>query len=267
MARTVPPLCGSVSGYVGPLGLGVKIHTAGYRALGLDYQYVSVESQDLQTTVASFIELSFRGFAVSMPYKLDIISQLHVVSPDVAAIGACNTVVNDGGKLTGHNTDWRGALDALVESGVTEAGRAVVVGAGGAARALIYGLKRSGWHVEVLARNPCAATQLCEDFGLPEPLDLTKPAFPGFDLIVNTTPVATADGLLCLDRYPNGRVVFDVVFNPVNTPLCAEAARRGMIAVPGWKMLLHQALHQFTLYTGEEAPAPAMREALLQALA
>ena len=87
MARTFPTLCGSVSGRVTPPVLGVKMHKAGYQALDLDFGYAAVESQDLRATVASFIELGFRGFAVSMPYKLEIITYLNDVSPDVAAIG------------------------------------------------------------------------------------------------------------------------------------------------------------------------------------
>ncbi|MGB3338503.1 MAG: shikimate dehydrogenase [Devosia sp.] len=268
MARTLPPLCGSVSGRVSPLGLGVKMHEAGYKSLGLDYRYASVESQDLGATVAAFLELDFKGFAVSMPYKRDIISYLDETSADVTAIGACNTVVNKDGRLTGHNTDWRGALDALRECGVDQPGRAIVLGAGGAARALVFGLKKAGWHVEVAARNHEAGASLAADFGLSTPQNLETPSFSGFDLVVNTTPVATlSDSLLDLDRFPDARAVFDVVFNPVFTPLCAEAERRGLISVPGWRMLLHQALHQFTLYTGVAAPAPAMREALLKGLA
>jgi shikimate dehydrogenase len=243
------------------------MHTAGYQALNLDYGYAAVESQDLRATVASFIELGFRGFAVSMPYKLEITNYLDEVSPDVAAIGACNTVVNKDGRRTGYNTDWRGAMDALRERGVDQPGRAIVLGAGGAARALVFGLKNAGWDVEIAARNMQSAGVLTTDFELAPPHDLQTPFFTGFDLVVNTTPVATlSDRLLDLDRFPDAKVVFDVVFNPVHTPLCAEADRRGLISVPGWLMLLHQAVHQFTLYTEVDAPISAMREALLQAL-
>jgi len=189
------------------------------------------------------------------------------VSPDVAAIGACNTVVNTDGRLTGHNTDWRGAMDALRERGVEQPGRAIVLGAGGAARALVFGLKNAGWHVEVAARNVKSASVLATDFHLASPNDLQRSHFPGFDLVVNTTPVATlSDELLNLDRFPDVKTVFDVVFNPVHTPFCAEAERRGLISVPGWLMLLHQAVHQFSLYTNVDPPIFAMREALLEAL-
>ncbi len=267
MARTFPPLCGSVSGRVSPPVLGVKMHEAGYQALDLDFGYAAVESQDLHATVAAFVELGFRGFGVSMPYKIEIIKYLDEVSSDVAAIGACNTVVNRNGRRTGYNTDWRGAMDALRERGVDQPGRAIVLGAGGAARALVFGLKNAGWRVEIAARNMQSANALATDFELASPHDLQTLLFPGFDLVVNTTPVANLpDKLLDLDRFPDAKVVFDVVFNPVHTQLCAEAERRGLISVPGWLMLLHQAVHQFTLYTDVDAPVSAMREALLLTL-
>lgn len=110
MTRTAPQLCGSISGRASPNALGVKMHEAGYAAAGLSFRYVSAESQDLHSTVGAFLELGFRGFGVSMPFKREILSLLDEVSPDTCAIGACNTVVNESGRLSGHNTDWRGAM-------------------------------------------------------------------------------------------------------------------------------------------------------------
>lgn len=267
MTRTIPQLCGSISSRVSPSGLGVKMHEAGYQAAGVDFKYVSAETHDLRATVGAFVELGFRGFAVSMPFKREVLSLLAEVSPDTHAIGACNTVVNNGGWLTGYNTDWRGAMDALRESGVHEPGRALVIGAGGAARALIFGLKESGWHVELAARNLAAATAVATDFDLPRPWSHDAEVIPDIDLLVNATPnIDISEGFLAPERFPDLKAVFDVVFNPLATPLCNQAARLGLISVPGWLMLLHQAMHQFALYTGLEAPAAAMRDALLKNL-
>ncbi len=243
------------------------MHEAGYDALGLEFKYVSVESQTLETAFRAMIELGFRGFGVSMPFKLDIIPFLDEISTDVASIGACNTVVNDNGTLTGYNTDWRGAMDALGEVGVCEPGRALIIGAGGASRALIFGLQQAGWHVEVAARNVEAATAIAAEFTLPSPHSLDAKSFPGFNLLLNSTPVADFDfDYLAHERFPDLEIVFDVVFSPVHSTICETAVKRGLISVPGWKMLLHQAMHQFTLYTGLRAPEAAMRDALLRAL-
>lgn len=267
MTRTIPQLCGSISGRVSPNALGVKMHEAGYEAADLRFKYVSAETQDLRNTVGAFVELGFRGFGVSMPFKREILSLLDEISPDTQAIGACNTVVNKDGRLSGHNTDWRGAMDALQESGVHVPGNALVLGSGGAARALIFGLKEKGWHVEIAARDLDAATAVAADFDLPQPRSANLQPLPGIDLFVNATPNADVpEGYLAPERFPDLKAVFDVVFNPVKTPLCDQAARFGLISVPGWLMLLHQAMHQFTLYTGIEAPAAAMRGALLRNL-
>lgn len=243
------------------------MHEAGYQELELEFRYISVESQTLEPAVRSMIELGFRGFGVSMPFKLDIMPFLHEISADVASIGACNTVVNNNGRLTGHNTDWRGAMDALREEGIQRPGRALIMGAGGAARALIFGLQQAGWHVEIVARNLAAAKAVTADFSLPAPHGLDDPLFPGFNLFLNSTPVTDfPQDFLATDRLPDLEAVFDVVYNPVPTPLGDIAARRGLIFVPGWKMLLHQAMHQFTLYTNCEAPESAMRKALMRVL-
>lgn len=264
MTRIAPQLCGSISGRASPNALGVKMHEAGYAAAGLSFRYVSAESQDLHSTVGAFLELGFRGFGVSMPFKREILSLLDEVSPDTCAIGACNTVVNESGRLSGHNTDWRGAMDALQEAGVHVPGHALVLGAGGAARALIFGLREAGWIVEIAARNLDAARVIAADFDLPRPHSANFQFMPGIDLLVNATPnTDLPDGFLAPGRFPDLEAVFDVVFNPSRTLLCDQAERLGLISVPGWLMLLHQALHQFTLYTGLEAPAGAMREALL----
>lgn len=267
MTRTIPPLCGSISGCVLPNALGVKMHEAGYEAAGLGFKYVSAESQDLHSTVGAFVELGFLGFGVSMPFKREILSLLDEVSSDTCAIGACNTVVNVNGRLSGHNTDWRGAMDALQEAGVRVPGHALVLGAGGAARALIFGLKEAGWNVEIAGRNLDAAAAIAADFDLPLPSTTNLQSRPGIDLLVNATPnTDVPEGYLAPERFPDLEAVFDVVFNPLRTPLCDQAERLGLVSVPGWLMLLHQAIHQFTLYTGVEAPAAAMRDALLKSL-
>lgn len=265
MTHTIPRICASVSGRASPLG--VKMHDAGYREAGLDFKYVAIETQDLLATVRSLVTLGARGFGVSMPFKLDVISLLDEVSSDVRAIGACNTVVNEDGRLTGYNTDWRGAMEALRRSGMERPGRALVLGSGGVARALIYGLKETGWQVELAARNETVAAEVAKEFGLPRPHALTEKPSPGVNLVVNATPVVDyPSDLLDLDRFPDLEGFFDVVFSPVATGVCAEAERRGLVAVRGWQMLLYQAMHQFTLYTGVEAPEAAMRDTLLQNL-
>ncbi len=265
MTNTIPSLCASVAGKAS--GLGVAIHDAGYRALNLSFKYVAIETADLRETVRALKALNVRGFGVSMPYKADVIRLLDRVSDDVTTLNACNTVVNDSGRLHGFNTDWRGAMDALTNSGVTSPSRALVVGSGGVARALVLALKTLGWHVTVSARNRATAKDLCSRFGLGKPLPYPPPADNEVKLIVNATPDASyPNGSINLDHFRGASALFDVVFTPPKTSLAEAGQKRGLVVVPGWQMLLHQAAHQFKLYTGREAPIDAMKTALKELL-
>lgn len=262
-ARTIttPTVCASVAGTLNPLAL--RMHSAGFEALGLDYCYLTVATDDISAVVAAARILRFRGFAISMPFKQTVIPLLDAVTPDVAQIGACNTAVADDGRLTGHNTDWRGVLGALGEVDTTTLSSAEIIGAGGAARAIAYALKRRGLRVHVVAKDPAAAMHLAEDLRLDGAAGLDGQGRSGSDLIVNATPHAGwPGGPVDLDRQPRARAVFDVVLGARTTPLIAEAERRGLLAVPGWRMLLHQGMAQFELYTGHTAPAEVMSRVL-----
>lgn len=265
MTTTLPTICASISGRAS--ALGVAIHDAGYQALGLNYKYVAIETTKLKETVLALRSLEVRGFGVSMPFKVDVIRLLDQVNDDVRQLNACNTVVNDKGKLAGFNTDWRGAVDALAAAGVSPTGKALIVGSGGVARALAYALKSAGWTVEVSARNRGTAKDLCKRFGLNGPLPFPPKPNAEIKLIVNATPDASAEGgAINLNSFPNATCLFDVVFVPPRTPLALAAQARGLKVVPGWQMLLHQAAHQFKLYTGHNAPLGPMQKALSAAL-
>lgn len=135
-------LCGSLSRF--PVALGMAMHNAGYRALGLDWTYVAFrldeEHGGLEGALAGMRALGIRGVGVSMPYKLQIMPLLDDIEPLAARIGAVNTVVNEDGRLLGHNTDWSGAARALAEATPLEQARVLLLGAGGAARAVAFGL-------------------------------------------------------------------------------------------------------------------------------
>lgn len=263
--NTFPTLCGSVAGKASKLG--VALHNAGYEALSLDFRYVAVGTFDLAAAIAGFRELSFRGFGVSMPHKIAIIPLLDEVSVDVSLIGACNTVVQRDGRLIGYNTDWIGAVDALKEVGISDPKSAVIVGSGGVARAVAYGLKTIGCKVTIAARNSNAAVQLVQDLGLDGHVNIYDQGSVNADLIVNATPVADgADLPLVLSAHKNASALLDVVFSPKDTKLAVEAANAGLIVAKGWRMLLHQALRQFKLYTDSTPPQDVMSEVLRKAL-
>ena len=260
--RTFPTVCGSIAAT--PSERGVAVHNAGYRALGLPFTYVAMTGDDLDLAIELMRSIGGRGLGVSMPFKSVIIPKLSRVSEHVATIGACNTVVFDAdGAMTGYNTDWIGVRDSLAEAGY-QPERVVVVGAGGVARAIAYALANSGAEVLIRARNEAAGLSVVQDLDLSGYAPLDGSLLPGYDLVANATSDSTASGPVELNEYPDAEAVFDVAFTTRETPLTTEAENRGMKAVPGWRMHLHQAMQQFRLYTEKEPPIDVIEAVLAE---
>lgn len=260
-------LCGSISHHPGPLGS--IIHRAGYAALGLSFTYVPFRVTDLPGALQGMRALGIRGFGVSMPFKIEILRHLDRVDPLAQRIGAVNTVVNDDGILTGYNADAHGAAEALAEVRTIDGARVLVIGAGGAARAVAHGLAARGARVTIAARALSAAQEIAGAMGGAALPLAALAGLESFDVLVNTTPVGMADhpGLIVPgDWLRPGLVVFDAVYKPIETALLREARARGASTLHGGMMLLHQAFRQFSLYTGQDAPREAMTQAMLDAL-
>ncbi len=255
------------------------MHMAGYAALGLPFTYVpfAVTSTDLPGALAGMRALGIRGFGVSMPFKLEVMPLLDRIDELAERIGAVNTIVNDDGALSGHNTDAWGAARALEEALPLRGHRAVLVGAGGAARAVAFSFCSKGMRVHLVNRTRDKAESLAADLaaafgsevvsagGLEDLADLT-----GCDALVNCSS-AGMEGYggspVPGEALYSGLVVMDIVYKPIRTPLLRDAERRGAKTVHGGRMLLHQACRQFELYTGRPAPIDAMDAALRQAIA
>jgi shikimate dehydrogenase len=262
----VPPviLCGSLSRVASPLGR--SMHEAGYRALGLAFAYVPFEVGDLAGAITGMRALGIRGFGVSHPFKRDVVPLLDEIDAVAARIGAVNTIVNLGGRLVGHNTDWIGAVRALEESRPLAGARVLLVGAGGAARAIAFGLCERGALTTIANRDPAKARMLAAQTGaVAAPFEETTRA-AGYDVVVNATTLGQADADAAspvpAGAMRPGQVVMDIVYKPVNTRLVEAAARRGARVIHGGRMLLHQAAAQFELYTGCPAPLEVMDDAI-----
>jgi shikimate dehydrogenase len=268
MASTTPVLCGSIAGRPGRLG--VAMHTAGYRALGLDWVYVAFGTEDTEGAVAAMRPLGIRGLGVTTPHKIRIMACLDEVDDEARTIGAVNTVVNDGGRLRGLNVDWIGAVRAFEEQLSLLGRHAVVVGAGGGARAIVYGLIRAGARVTLLNRSAERGAALAHALGAryagpPERIDEIE----AYDLLVHATPVGFHDPDATLIDRPAlrpGTVVFDAVAQPPRTRLLRDAESRGCRTISGVRMQLHQAVCQFGLYTGLTLDLKIMEDALEKAI-
>jgi shikimate dehydrogenase len=263
-------LCGSLSRLASPLGR--SMHEAGYRELGLAFTYVPFEVRELKDAIAGMRGLNIRGFGVSQPFKEDVIPLLDAIDPIAARIGAVNTIVNDGGRLVGHNTDWIGATRALeVARGAIgsplDGQRALLLGGGGAARAIAFGLREKNARVTVANRSADKAARLARESGAETlPWSERTRSARDFDVVINATTMGQADAdpesPLPAEALRAGQIVMDIVYKPTNTRLLEAARRAGATPVHGGQMLLHQACAQFELYTGKAAPLEAMRGAL-----
>jgi shikimate dehydrogenase len=269
-------LCGSLSRLAGPLGR--SLHEAGYRALGLAFTYVPFETSDLAGAIAGMRALGIRGLGVSQPFKQQVIPLLDALDPRAERIGAINTIVNDGGRLVGHNTDWVGAVRALEEARALGGARVLLVGAGGAARAIAFGLQGAGARTTIVNRDDARAVALAAAAGAEvAPFALLDDAdrVRGYEVIVNATSLGQAgvDAARSAIReggeraLGEGQVVMDIVYKPPVTPLVKLAMGRGARVVRGTRMLLHQAAAQFELYTRVPAPLAVMEDALERAMA
>jgi shikimate dehydrogenase len=268
--EATPTLCGSLS--LHPVSFGARMHTAGYRALGLPFSYHPFAvKDDLEGALRGMRALGIRGFGVSMPFKVEVLRWLDRVDAQAARIGAVNTIVNDAGVLTGYNMDASGAVRALEEVTSIADRRIVVIGAGGAARAVVHALSDAGGRVHVVNRTPSKASELAQRVGasvtaggLEQLVDLSA-----FDVLVNCSSAGMSeygDSPVPAESLRAGLVVMDIVYKPIRTELVLQAERRGARAVHGGRMLLHQACRQFELYTGRPAPLEAMNAALEAAI-
>lgn len=251
--------------------LSPLIHNAGYRALGVNYAYVSLRVSDIKRAIEGIRGLAIRGASVTIPHKTKAIKYIDKIDPPAEEIGAINTIVNDDGVLTGYNTDSDGALQALEEVTALKGKKVVLVGGGGAALAIACGLKGKGGRLVVLNRTEEKAGKLAEKVNAEGSGDLNRLSeISSADILINATPVGmspeTDRSIIPKELLHNRLTVFDIVYNPGETRLIAEAREKGCAVIYGYKMLLYQAAGQFELFTGLKAPLPAMESALTQAL-
>ena len=250
--------------------LSPAMHNAAFRHLGINAVYVAFPVTDLAQAVSGLRALGIGGVSVTIPFKEEIIPCLDELDPQAAAIGAVNTVVNRDGHLTGYNTDWLGAMTALTAKISLKGQHVLILGAGGASRAIAYGIIQAGGRVSLTDLDAARAAALGQDLGaqaIPlEALDRCDAA-----ILVNATPVGMTpdvDGIaINPDLLGRFQVVMDIVYQPLTTRLLREARARGAATIDGLQMLIHQGAAQFELWTGREAPVDVMAQAAYEALA
>ena len=257
----------------------VVIMEAAFRALNLNYRYNTtlVYPKDLRTAVAALKAFNMKGTHITIPHKVEVLKYLDHISETAALMGAVNTIYLKDGETYGENTDGKGFITSLYDGGVQMKGRQVVVlGAGGAARAMTVELAGAGvGHITVVNRDRKKGEELVallnnktQTDAVYCPWDAVYPVPDDVDIVVNATSVG-----MCPDpNRPNidyatllpHMTVCDGVHNPVETPFLKEAAKRGCKTLDGFSMLVNQGAISFKLWTGYDAPVEVMKEALEQ---
>ena len=273
-----------------PLGhsLSPKIHTAALSACGLQgtYSLFPIHPEDrqgLKDLLARVRSGEITGLNVTIPHKQNVIELIDELTPTAKAIGAVNTIYLHEGKLIGDNTDTSGFLsdlkrfltlecDSLLSHQQEQAPalqkKALVLGAGGSARAVVYALLYDGWDVTIAARRIEQAQQLSQSFGK---YDLRLSTFDfqpsTFDLIINTTPLGMPPNIEDSPLPENivlspKTVIYDLIYNPRETKLVKDARAQGLSATTGLGMLIEQAALAFEIWTGAKADRDAMQKAV-----
>lgn len=243
------------------------MHNAAFDKIGVNAVYLKFKVDRLKEFINYFKKLNILGFSVTIPYKVEIMKYLDSIDKKAKAIGAVNTIAVKNKKLIGHNTDCDGAMQPLKEK--TELGNknAVILGAGGSARAIAYGLIENNSNVTILNRTIGNAKSIANGFdcNYGSLMDLKN---IDYDILINTTPIGMYPNSDKSPIHPNlikkGSIVFDIVFNPFKTKLLKEAEKKGCITIPGFEMLVHGNALQFKLWTGKDAPKGLIRKKVIE---
>ncbi len=258
------------------------MHNAAFRELGLDFIYVAfqVSQNDLKEAVSGIRSLNIKGINVTIPHKVTIMPYLDRFEPLAKEIGAVNTVVNEAGTLTGYNTDAPGFLQALDSNGVDPKGkRVIILGAGGAARAISFALAENGAHLIILNRTYDTADKLAHHLrqkynnqiqALPLNKESLAQTIKGGYLLVNTTSVGmspnTAGTPVETRLLTRELIICDIVYHPLETRLLKEAQRIGAKTISGLDMLVWQGVFAFEKWTGQRPPESIMKNEALSLL-
>ncbi len=242
--------------------LSPLMHTAAFQAAGIPARYQAYPVEDVREGVRLIREIPLEGVSVTIPHKTTIMDLLDGLDETASRIGAVNTVVRrDQGGLIGYNTDWIGAVRALEEVITLRGKRILLIGAGGGARAVAYGVSSHGGDLRVTTRDQTKGEALAKTFGghfLPWDQRGRSPC----DVVVNATPLG-GDGLeedlpFPIDALHEGMAVMDMVYHPPFTRLLMEAQGQGCRIIDGLRMLIVQGGEQFALWTGQIPPWEVM---------
>ncbi|QTA81485.1 Shikimate dehydrogenase [Desulfonema limicola] len=249
--------------------LSPVMHNSAFCHAGLNNVYLAFKINDIQAGIMAARAFNVQGISVTIPHKISIMPFLDEIDPGARRIGAVNTVVNKNGKLLGFNSDSLGAVAALEEKTDLAGKKTAILGAGGAARAIGFGVQEKGGHVSIINRSADKGRKLAHDLNAGFcPLSDFNSA--GYDILINTTPLGMTPDIESMPVKPDtlkpGMTVMDIIYNPLETKLLKHAAAAGCKTIDGLSMFVYQGALQFELWTGEKAPVDIMKKTVKQAL-
>ncbi len=246
----------------------IMMNTA-FRRETVNAVYLPLQTSKINDLLTLVREVPLNGMSVTMPFKQDILKHLAKTDPLSEKVGACNTIVrSQDGKLYGFNTDVAAVVRPLEKRIHLKGAKVLVLGAGGAARAAVFGLKEKGAEVFVLNRTPEAGQKLARE-AKAKTAKREQLAKSTFDVIVNATPAGmhgVKPSTILEPKEINARLVFDLVYNPIDTPLIRAAREKGIAVITGVEMFVHQGARQFEIWTGKPAPEEEMMRVVIHAL-
>jgi 3-dehydroquinate dehydratase/shikimate dehydrogenase len=255
------------------------MHNAAFKEAGMDRVFLPLQTDKIDEFLVRMVkpstrevDVNFRGFSVTNPHKRSVIVHLDALDDAALKIGAVNTINIENGRLIGYNTDAPGFVAPLKKVlGSVKGARVAIAGAGGAARACAYALKQEGANVSIFARSYKKAMDLADSIGVKAGA-MNNTFRPGtVDILVNATPIGTKgaaeDAAIAVSAQLNGlKLVYDLVYNPLETRLIKEARRAGVPAIGGLDMLLAQGARQFEIWTGEKPSLETLKAVVLKKL-
>jgi shikimate dehydrogenase len=249
--------------------LSPLMHNAAFTHKGMNALYLAFETDDIEGSIKGMRALGIKGMSVTIPYKSTVIPFLDEIDPLAADIGAVNTVVNKNNRLIGYNTDASGAFKALEEVVSVSRKTCVIIGAGGAAKAIGYILKRHNVELIIVNRSVERGRELSASLDA-RFIEMEQISDVKTDILINTTPAGMYPDVDFCPVPENvlkpGMTVMDIIYNPETTRLLRLASEKGCRIVKGIGMFIYQGAEQFRLWTGQEAPVDMMKRIVEEAL-
>ena len=254
--------------------LSPAIHNRAFSRMGINAAYLAFEVRNIRNALYAIRGLGIRGASITIPFKTSVIPFLDELEASAAKIGSVNTIVNRGGKLIGHNTDHFGALKALEEKVNLSGKKVMLLGAGGAARAIAYGLKERDCAVTIFNRSLKRGVRLAKKLGYPyqslSALSEIEQSARDADVLINATSVGMAphEGESPFPKrlLRKGMVVMDIVYRPLRTKLLQEAEEQGCQTIDGLEMLAYQGAAQLEIWIGQSPDGRQIKADLHQSL-